>query len=189
MDISIKLLAPEHWTDLERLFGDKGAVGGCWCMYWRQPKGEKWEDVKGAENKRRFKTLVESGQAHGALAFDDGEPVGWVSFDPRTEFIKLNRAPSFRCEDAEQVYSLPCFFIKAGYRGKGIASQLLEFAVESLQRRGVKIIEGYPAKPSGKGGAIPAAFAWTGTLPLFTQAGFKPVGKRDGGKQRMRRVF
>jgi len=35
--------------------------------------------------------------------------------------------------------------------------------------------------------AIPAAFAWTGTRPMFDRAGFKPVGPRDGAKQRMRK--
>jgi hypothetical protein len=31
-----------------------------------------------------------------------------------------------------------------------------------------------------------AAFAWTGTRRLFAAHGFKVVGNRDGGKQRVR---
>lgn len=27
----------ERWSDLERLFGERGACGGCWCMHRRLP--------------------------------------------------------------------------------------------------------------------------------------------------------
>lgn len=155
-------------------------------MYWRQRKGEKWDAVKGQENRGRFEALVCSGHAHGALAYVEGEPVGWVSFDRRTDFDKLDRAPSFRCVDADVVWSIPCFFIKAGFRGKGVASALLAFAVACLKKRGATIIEGYPVKPAKDGAPSPAAFAWTGTRALFAKHGFKLVGNRDGGKQRVR---
>lgn len=185
MKLRIEQLKPRLWSDLESLFGPNGACGGCWCMYWRQRKGEKWEDVKGTENKRRLKKLVAEGKAHGALAYAGGHPVGWVSFDRRTDLPKLDRAPSLRCEDASEVWSIPCFYVKAPYRGKGVATQLLAFAVGSLRRAQAKIVEGYHVKAKERN--IPAAFAWTGTTSLFRKAGFKPVGKRDAGKQRMRR--
>jgi hypothetical protein len=28
-------LTPDRWPALEDLFGARGAVNGCWCMYWR----------------------------------------------------------------------------------------------------------------------------------------------------------
>lgn len=186
MKITVKELQPKLWKDLEAVFGAKGACGGCWCMFWRQEIGDKWEDRKGAENKSRFKRLVETRKAHGALAYVNGEPVGWVSFEKRTDLAKLNRAPSFKCDDADKVWSIPCFYIKAGFRQKGVAKSLLDFAVAAAKRKGASIIEGYPVKVPKTGKAIPAAFAWTGTQPMFEKAGFKTIGKRDGGKQRMR---
>src|SRR5215207_1279338 len=99
MRIVCRELTPKLWPDLERLFGPRGAVGGCWCMYWRQKKGEKWDVVKGAENRSRFEGLVCGGHAHGALAYVEDEPVGWASFDKRPDFDKLDRAPSFKCGD------------------------------------------------------------------------------------------
>ncbi|MEW6434062.1 MAG: hypothetical protein AB1730_21380 [Myxococcota bacterium] len=36
---------------------------------------------------------------------------------------------------------------------------------------------------------IPAAFAYTGTVPLFTKAGFEVVQPRATGKQRIRRAL
>lgn len=155
-------------------------------MHWRQELGEDWSQAKGAVNKRRLRALVEGGRAHGVLAYVDGEPVGWAAFDRRRDFAKLDRAPSFVCDDADRVWSLPCFFVKAGHRKQGVASALLAAAVAAVRRRRGQVIEAYPVRPGKFGKAIPAAFAWTGTIPMFEAAGFAPVGACDRGKQRMR---
>ena len=34
-DLEVYPLTPERWADLEELFGENGACGGCWCMWWR----------------------------------------------------------------------------------------------------------------------------------------------------------
>ncbi len=154
-------------------------------MYWRQEKGEKWESTKGPVNRARFKKLVRTNKAHGALAYCGAMPIGWVSFDRRTDFSKLDRAPSLKCSDAETVWSIPCFYVKAGYRNKGVAKALLKFAVAYLKReKKVRVIEGYPVR--NKVSKIPAAFAWTGTESLFKSAGFKPTDSESAGKRRMR---
>jgi GNAT superfamily N-acetyltransferase len=184
--MELRALRPELWRDLEKLFGSNGACGGCWCMYWRAPFGEKWDNVKGEENRRRFRKLVTTGKAHGLIAYQDGEPVGWCSFGRRRDYLRIDRSPSFRCEDADEVWSIPCFFMKRGYRRKGIGEALLKEAAQLLQKREAKVIEGYPVKPAKNGKPIPDSFAWTGTISQFTRAGFKPVDKCDGGKQRMR---
>ncbi len=186
MNLELKKLTPALWPSLEKLFGKNGACGGCWCMHWRTEKGEKWDEIKGDVARKRFKALVESGKARGVLAFADGEPVGWCSYGPRTSFSKLDRSPSLACDDAAKVWSLPCFFVKAGFRDQGVSSKMLEFALACLKKEGAKIVEGYPVKPDAKGKAIPAAFAFTGTRPLFDKHGFEIAGNKDGGKQRVR---
>ena len=186
MKIEVRELSPALWPDLERLFGPKGAVGGCWCMWWRQELGERWKDIKGEENRRRFRALVRRRKAHGVLAYVDGAPVGWVSFDRRRDFVKLDRSPSLACRDADTVWSIPCFFIRPGFRGKGVASALLAGALPALRRVGAEMVEAYPVRPTADGKPTPAAFAFTGTRPLFAKYGFRVVGNRDGGKQRVR---
>src|SRR5262245_58680451 len=107
MDVELSELTPSRWHELERLFGPNGACAGCWCMWWRIEEGERWRDVKGAPAKRRMRRLVQSGKAQGLLAFAGGDPVGWLAYGRRTEFPRLNRAPSLKCDDADQVWSLP----------------------------------------------------------------------------------
>ena len=35
MRLVIRPLTADLWPALEDLFGENGAVSGCWCMYWR----------------------------------------------------------------------------------------------------------------------------------------------------------
>jgi len=185
--LEIHELTPSRWKDFERLFGPKGACAGCWCIFWRTERGESFDDVKGDVAKRRMRKLVAGDRAHGLIAYAAGEPVGWCAFDRRVELLKLNRAPSLACDDADVVWSLPCFFIARGWRGKGVASTLLAEAIRVLKKRGARVLEGYPVKPSKAGAAIPAAFAYTGTVSMFRSAGFTPADAgRERGKQRMR---
>ena len=185
-EVDCRELVPERWDDLERLFGERGACGGCWCMSWRTALGERWEQLKGETNRQRFKALVLTGQAHGALAYAGVQPVGWCSFDRRRDFLRLDRAPSLACDDADQVWSLPCFYIHPKFRAQGVAAALLAFALGVLRDQyRAAAIEAYPVK-SKAGQKLPAAFAWTGTASLFLKAGFQPVGKLGGGRQRMR---
>lgn len=183
--VRVERLEPEHWSALESLFGARGACAGCWCMFWRLEKGERFDDVKGATAKRRFKALVRSGGAQGFLAFDGDEAVGWLSAGPRRSFPKLDRAPSLACDDADQVHALPCFFVKASHRQQGVASALLSAAVKALKQDGAKVLEGYPVLTSR--GPFVAAFSYTGTVGLFEKHGFEVVQARPAGKQRVRR--
>lgn len=184
--IRTRELTPDLWPALERLFGANGACGGCWCTYWRIDEGERFDDVKGATAKRRFKALVMRSAAHGVLAFAGDEPVGWCAFERRVDLPRLDRAPSLKCDDAARVWSLPCFFVKAGWRGKGVASTLLAAAEKALRARRAEIAEGYPAKPSGEA-KMPGAFAWTGVPAMFEAAGFERADARPRGKQRYRK--
>jgi len=185
-DITTREFAPDLWPALEELFGKNGGCGGCWCMFWRLEKGQRYEDVKGPPARRRFKALVKAGKVHGVLAFHDREPVGWCAFNRRVDFPRLDRSPSLKVLDADRVWSLPCFFVKAGWRNQGVASALLAAAERSLMERGVEIAEGYPVKLAGR---IPAAFAYTGVTSMFDAAGFTVAEARPKGKQRYRKVL
>lgn len=182
--LKVHEVTPARWSDLERLFGAKGACAGCWCMFWRLEKGERFDDVKGATAKRRFKALIAKGEAHGVLAYAGDEPVGWCAFERRVELPKLDRAPSLRCDDAADVWSLPCFFVTKDWRGQGVARALLDGAMRALAKRKAKLAEGYPTLADGP---VPPAFAYTGVPSLFEAAGFTCVEARPRGKQRYRR--
>jgi GNAT superfamily N-acetyltransferase len=142
--------------------------------------------VKGAPAKRRLRTLVRAGRANGVLAFAGGEPVGWCAYQRRVDLARLDRAPSLACGDAGEVWSLPCFFVKAGWRQQGVSRGLLGAALARLRRRGARLVEAYPVKPPRPGERMPAAFIYTGTPGLFRAAGFRTAARRPRGRQRVR---
>ncbi|NUO79245.1 GNAT family N-acetyltransferase, partial [candidate division KSB1 bacterium] len=84
-------LTQERWGDFEKLFGARGACGGCWCMLWRLPRPD-FERGKGEGNRRAMRMLVRSGTAPGLIAYDGEEPVAWCSVGPRADFSGLERS-------------------------------------------------------------------------------------------------
>jgi GNAT superfamily N-acetyltransferase len=188
MKIQIKEMTPGLWEDLERLFGEKGACGGCWCMWWRIEQGEQWQNVKGPEAKKRLRAMIENGTVRGLIAYDGNEPVGWCTFGRRTDFPRLNRARTLQCEDADAISCVPCFYVKNRYRKKGVSIELLKAAVKILAKEGETMVEGYPVKPTKPGNKdIPGPFAFTGTIPLFEKQGFVLAGSPLTSKLRYRK--
>ena len=185
MAIEYREITATDWKVVVELFGANGACGGCWCMWWRREKGEDWDALKGAANRRRFKRLVDRGRAHGIIAMDGDVPVGWCAFGPRLDFAALARARTLRCDDAERVWSIPCLFVRRGYRRLGVAAGMVAAAVAAMGKRGAEVIEAYPVRPP-KGKPMPDAFAYTGLPSTFRRLGFCHVGKRDQSRQRMR---
>src|SRR5215470_4121651 len=119
MALTTAVLRAEAWEDVERLFGPRGACAGCWCMFWRLERGERFAELKGDPLKRKFRAGILAG------------------------------------------------------KGRGVSRALLAAAVAEMRRLGVRIVEGYPVKPSASGEPTPDAFAYTGTRPLFEGAGFR----------------
>jgi GNAT superfamily N-acetyltransferase len=181
--LSFKPLSVKNWDDLEDLFGNRGACGGCWCMTWRLTH-KIWQAGKGASNKRRLKSLVKLGQSPGILAYKGQRPIGWCSVAPRRDFITLQRSRVLAPIDAEDVWSISCLFIARAYRGKGVSVQLLRAAAKFVEKRGGKIVEGYPVVPYTT--RMPDVFAWTGTLAAFERAGFIEVARRSKARPIMR---
>ena len=182
--IEFQPLTPQRWSDLEQLFGERGACGGCWCMAWRQTRTE-YEANKGERNRRAFQKLVRSGAQPGVLAYDGNTPIGWCAIAPREQYTVLQRSRTLTPVDDQPVWSVSCFFITRPYRRRGVSVQLLNAAVEFARGRGASIIEGYPVLATT--GKLPDAFAWTGVPGTFVRAGFREVARPSRTRPIMRR--
>lgn len=176
----------DRWVDLEALFGERGAVGGCWCMWYRLKRSE-FDAQKGAGNRRAMREIVSSGRAPGILAYLDGEPVGWCSVGPRSEYPVLGRSWVLKPVDDQPVWSVVCFFIAKPYRGQGMSGILLEAAVRYAREQGASIVEGYPVDPRKE--STPDVFAFTGLASTFLRAGFEEVARRSETRPIMRKYL
>jgi GNAT superfamily N-acetyltransferase len=170
-------VTPDRWDDLVALFGDNGAYANCWCMWWRTTAAQFDEGIKGrgAGNREAMKSLVSEGRVPGLLAYKGGEPVGWVSVAPRSEFGRVERSPILKPVDDEAAWAIVCFYIDKRHRGEGVGKALLDAAVKHVAKKGGRLVEGYPVHPDGK---TAAASAYTGVVSMFENAGFDQVARR-----------
>ena len=163
--IEVRPVTPDRWDDLLRVFGPNGARAGCWCMVWRLSSTELRRLPAGAR-RERLEALVAEGTPTGLLAYVDGDPVGWCSIGPRETFGRLVRSRTLPPPDERPAWAITCFYVKAGFRRRGVASALVHGAVAHAAESGAAALDGFGGrntvdKPASSGG--------TG---LFRDAGF-----------------
>jgi len=176
-DLTFVPLTPARWADFENLFGERGACGGCWCMWWHRTRAE-FEESKGEANRRAMCARVSGGEEPGILAYAGRTPVGWCAIGPRDGYPAIVASRALRQVPGDDVWSVTCFFVHRTYRGTGISVVLLRAAIEHARKHGARVIEGYPspgpacAPPSiapasgrsfgGRRRAPPCACSWNG---------------------------
>jgi GNAT superfamily N-acetyltransferase len=183
MSFAIRILTSADWPQVERLFGPRGACGGCWCMHWRVEKGGKsWDAFKGAPAKGALSHLIAAGRVHAVLAFDHDEPVGWCCVGPREDFPRLERSRVLQRARGSGVWAVTCFFLDRRARHRGLGTRLLGEATALAFARGAGEVEGYPVRVKD-GGELPAPFLWTGTPAMFARVGFARAAAADGARE------
>lgn len=178
-DIKLKPLSGSNWNQFELLMGKNGGCGGCWCMTFRL-SAKEFTANKFNGNKKRMKEIVEAGRPTGLIATLHQEPLGWIAWAPREDYIKIENSRSFKRIDDKPVWSITCFFIKKEYRRKGFSRALIKMAIEHARKKKIGILEAYPAIPYQD--KVPPPFLWTGILSAFLENGFEIV--RLSGKSR-----
>jgi GNAT superfamily N-acetyltransferase len=168
---TIRPLTPDLWPAIEDLFGPLGACNGCWCMYWRI--GSLYRKQSRETNKKAFHRVVRQGPPPGLLAFHGDVPVGWCQLTPRRALPWLDRTRRLKRVDEAPVWSISCFYVRKGYRRRGVTSVLIEAAIKAAKAAGGTVLEAYPLDadltPSASG---------TGYSSTFLRAGFKIVARR-----------
>jgi len=152
-------------------------------MWWKLRRAEFAEQT-GQKNKRMLKSIVDSGEVPGLLAYADGNPVGWCSVAPREAYSVLERSPTLKRVDDRPVWSAVCFFVAKPFRGRGLMASLLHAAVKYAKEHGATIVEGYPIE--SKGARMSGSEGFTGVLSTFKKAGFVEVLRRSRGRPIMR---
>lgn len=180
--LSIHPLTPDRWDDLEDLFGpQRGATSGCWCMSVRV-RGAEFKAMTREERKAAFRAAVERGPPPGLLAYQDGQAVGWCAVGPRVSFERFQRAKTSRPlerpdePDAARVYAITCFFIRTGYRKRGMMTLLARAAIAFAKQNGAVAVDAcaiVPERPLvwGEG--------FVGIASVFASLGFREIARRS----------
>ncbi len=170
--LDIKPLSSDSWDALAGLFAAGGDPKWCWCQFWRKA-GSNWTNTTAEDNRADLRALVDGDSAPGLVALLDGKAVGWVGLGPRDEFGRLARSRTIPRLPGDGVWVVNCFVVARTARGMGVASALLDAAVEYARTHGAAIVEGYPVE-TGEA-RVSSASAYTGTAGMFERAAFETV--------------
>ena len=153
----------------------------CWDLFPRYSAAQQRElGITGggpgtAEAKRRAalaKLARRRKNSAGLVAYQDGEPIGFISLGPRHDFSRVERSRATPPVDDVPAWVIPCITVRRGHRGQGVAVAMIRAAVEYAGKRGAPAVE---AHPRADGKRVHDDFAFFGTAALFQKAGFRRV--------------
>ena len=182
--LTFEPLSKYNWDKFVQLFGDKGACGNCWCMFFRLKKSDFDEGKSNDGNMTAMKNLVWENKPTGLLGFYEGQPIAWCAFAPREDFVKLENSRVHKRIDNNLVWSIPCFFIDKKFRQYGVSVEILKGVAKYAKTNGIKITEAYPTIPAQE--KLPDAFAWIGLYKSFERAGFEIVDRKSKNRPMVR---
>lgn len=191
-DYQTQELSEETWPDFEKLFSKQGRVGDgwwCWCTFHHtasfsgpENRPARTRAETAVANRKRKKSMVEEGCAHGILVFSGREPVGWCQYGPREELPRTDNTIRYRKlaidQDGEKLWRITCFVVDEEYRRRGVASRGLKAALEEIRQKGGGIVEAYPVSKSDQG----SNYHYCGTVSMFEKAGFKIFAPYSEGR-------
>lgn len=148
-------------------------------MYWRI--GDAYRKRPPGKNKAELREIVQHGPPIGLLAFDGDLAVGWCQLTPRDALPWMDKTWRLKRVDDKPVWSLSCFYIRKGYRKKGIMSALIKAAIQTARKAGAPALEAYPLD-----GDLSPSSTSTGYASTFVKLGFKEVARHFAPRPIMR---
>lgn len=182
-------MTPDRLDDLADLFETASATRGCWCMWFINSSEEVRAGWRDGGNRRDFEALAQGADPPlGLIAYEGDVPIGWLATGPRSRYpraigprtkILKGRDPG---ED-DDVWLLSCFFVRVGYRRRGVTAALVAAAVDAAEAHGAKAVEGFPisdAYPKSQDDFV-------GKQRRFAECGFQCVAEPSPRRVVMRR--
>lgn len=196
MNITIKQLTPELSADYFDFFENRAFTDDspyrCYCQVYQMTKGQyqaaydnaETQQNPGPASRKVAERQIADGILRGYLAYADGKSIGWCNANDRANF------------PAEPVYDVPfyapaekrekavvCFEIAPEYRGKGVATALLNRVIADAKIEGYLAVVGFPILRSER-------FEWDcqGPIRLYEKTGFVKVAEQ-GECLTMRKVL
>ncbi len=180
MTITIKPLTPGLSEDDFDFFENRAFTGNspyrCYCQLYQMTRAQQKAELKkaadgadmGCVSRNVAEQQIDSGALRGYLAFVDGVAVGWCNANDKADFpAESCTGDHFYAPAEKQEKAAVCFEIAPDYRGKGIATALLQRVIDDARAEGYRAVEGFPVVRDER-------FEWdsTGLVRLYEKVGF-----------------
>lgn len=192
--IVIKQLTPALHADYldffdHRAFTDDNPNGPCYCTSPNQDAESIQQMVSefascGVKNTlRKYAVeMLNQGRIQGYLAYDGDVSVGWCNAADMETYAGF--VPEFaKDHSCGKTIAIVCFEIAPEYRGRGVASALIDRVCRDAKAKGYAAVEGYPKLSDQRND-----FDYQGPLALYQKAGFAEAA-RENGQAVMRKVL
>ena len=172
--LSINLLDDwlEYFDNGDFFHNDTWAGCYCMCYHWKEELvgNKSWDCSKigAAYNRECAVKLIKQGAMKGYMAYLDGKIVGWCNANNKQAYHSVHM--DFSCE--KKVKSIVCFCISPNFRGKGIASQLLDKVCIDAAGNGYEYVEAYPF--------LNDEYVYHGSKSMYEKNGFVVCGEESG---------
>ena len=173
-DVSVRPISPDqhdavlHYFDMVA-YADNPNWSKCYCC---ERLVEDFSSRTKEQNRAFRSQLILSAKANGLVAYRLGRVVGWCHAAPKNELVNIEG------EKDPKVGAIVCFVVAPDQRHQGVATTLLDAALEHLRKRGMTAAEAYPFL----GEIDPTRWAqsnYVGPLSMYVKAGFEVAEKHD----------
>jgi ribosomal protein S18 acetylase RimI-like enzyme len=171
-DVTVRVVSPDqheavmHYFDMVA-YADNPNWSKCFCM---ERLVDDYASRTKQQNREARSELIRSAKANGLVAYRLGRVVGWCHAAPKHELLNVEG------EKDPKVGAIVCFVVAPDQRRQGVATTLLEAALEHLRKRGMTAAEAYPFL-----GEIDLAhwsqINYVGPLSMYVKAGFEVAEK------------
>jgi len=186
MNITIKLLTPELSADYFDFFENRAFTDDspyrCYCQMYQMTKEQAKAAFDSAEERdpgRISREVAEQqiadGVLRGYLAYVDGKSIGWCNASDRANYPAepMCDVPFYApVENREK--AVVCFEIAPGYRGKGVATALLNRVIADAKIEGYLAVVSFPVVRDER-------YEWDcqGPIRLYQKVGFVKMAEQD----------
>jgi GNAT superfamily N-acetyltransferase len=180
MTIQIRSLEPRDAIDFVEFFDHMDFQHaerwrGCYCQYYHLGcSNEQWLNTRGEKAKEMALINVARGYTRRYLALDGKRVIGWCHTNNHAKLLLLTEfIQPFLPQGHTAVVA--CFMVHPQYRQQGIASQLLQAAIEGSKVEGYSAVLGLPSAPN----PVPERH-YHSNRELYLKAGFNKIAEEDG---------
>lgn len=134
---------------------------GCYCQFYLNTPEQNLEaQGNSAINRTRACDRISSGTMQGYVAVHEGKVIGWMAANSSKNFVALPSAP-------EHIAAIICFVVDQEHQGRGVATQLLNYALQDLPNHGYLAVNAAPLADSEF-----VNHGYRGPRRMFENAGF-----------------
>ena len=186
MNITVRPLTPMLSADYFDFFENRAFTDDspyrCYCQMYQMTKEQAKAALDnavgqdpGSVSRGVAERQIADGALRGYLAYVDGKSIGWCNANDRANYpAEPMQDVPFYAPAEQREKAVVCFEVAPEFRGKGVATALLQQVIADAKAEGYLAVVSFPVIRSER-------YEWdcTGPVRLYEQAGFFKVEERD----------